>query len=231
MNSLMIPGYIEQSGNVGAPVKHVWEGDGLNHFARESQVLQRDFVRITFRGVGAMALGIAEWIAWRFENALPSVDLKDCIEACWAGLIDPLYRNEWNWPKVKKIEGPVEGPSAQACYLLDEVMRLVSLSSNGAASKSIYLVYLARHVLPKKTPFDNWLKMTLARMAELYPRKSMGPLGPPVPREALDSSFVPEQTPDLLRTFLAGLKPGTNAYLKTPDQMIARGFKGTPYVI
>ena len=231
MNTLTISDYIDQTGNVGAPVTHVWEGDGLNYFARESPPLQGQFVLITFRGVAAIALGTAEWIAWRFEGVSPSVDLLDYIEACWAGLIDSLYRKEWNWPKDAKIEGPVDRPLAQTCYTLNEIMRLISVSSNGAASKSIYLIYLARHVLPRKPPFERWLKTTLTRMGELYDRDTIGPLGPPVPRQALDPAFAPKQAPELLRAFLAGLKPGVNPYLRTPDEMTALGFKGKPYTI
>lgn len=226
---MVIPDYIAKAHISGAPVRHTWKSD--EHFIRDSPAMEKQFFATTFRGVAAIATGTAEWIVWRFEGLSESSDAKQYIEACWAGMINPLYRVEWRGKKEADITGPIEQPLAHCCALLDRVYHLATIKSNGAAGNAIYLAYLARHVMPKKAPFEDWLKFAFSRCAEMYPRSQADPLGPPVPREALDAhfSFDPTKAPALLSNFLERLDPSTNPYLRSADEMITLGFIGTPY--
>jgi hypothetical protein len=72
----------------------------------------------------------------------------------------------------------------------------------------------------------------MTRLQNLYPLNSEEKLGEVVPQEALDPTldFQIEQTEPFVNRFLRSLDYRTNPFLNSPEQMLDRGFKGTPYV-
>jgi hypothetical protein len=229
MSQPTLPTYIAAAKIEGLPIRHSWESE--DHFIHDSPAMENLLFPIAFRGVASIATGISEWIIWRFEGLTDSTDAKQFVEACWAGLIDWRYRTEWRKSRETNPVGPIDSPLASMYDLLNRVFQLAAIKSNGVGGNTIYLVYLARHVLPRKPPFENWLKGVLGRFAEAYPRKQPNPLGPPIPRQALQPNFESnaEESAELLRQFLSGLNPSANPYLRQPDEMIKLGFAGTPY--
>lgn len=224
------PPHIQRSSVIGAPITYTWAGTAA--YNRENVDLLFRFEDISLRGVLAIAAGISEWIAWRLEGLAPTRDTLLFIEAVWAGDIAPEYTIGWDWEREPPFKGPAQRPLFHTCELLLEVFNSCDAAGAGSASQwSVYLTYLARHVLPDSKPFDDWLTATLDRLAKLCPRNDQQPIGDPVPREAVnvDRPFDAAEIPHLLDTFLKGLDPDDNRYLRKPKNMLALGFRGTPY--
>lgn len=229
---LTIPEHIRASGVAGAPITYKWHG--TDDYNRERPELMSRFQTTSIRGVLALASGIAEWIAWRLDELSSYHASLQFIEGVWAGQVAPEYLIGWDSEHEPDLEGPAERPLYHTCELLLKVYNRCDADDTGGASRwSVYLTYLARHVLPKpKTKvFDAWLVAALDRMAAAYPRRKSDPLGVPVPREALDIGvpFDPARSAELVGAFLAALDPALNPYLAPPKQMRADGFTGTPY--
>jgi len=55
----------------------------------------------------------------------------------------------------------------------------------------------------------------------------------PVPREFFEPGFEYSELAahEAWKKFLQTLRPAENTYLRTPEEMKAEGFKGTPYVL
>jgi hypothetical protein len=119
-----------------------------------------------------------------------------------------------------------------AFKLLDEVYD----SASRAQASSPYVGCLAKlviHVLGKPKPFKDWCELTLRRLVKLSPAKKQDMAGPPVPREALDPEFdfEEEMTNELLAKFLQTLDYKQNPFLRSPEQMMQKGFEGIPYTL
>jgi hypothetical protein len=228
---LIIPKYIEAAMVRGVPVKHKWKSS--EHFEKESPKLEAQLYETSFRGILGIAAGVAEWIAWRFDGLGNCQPTFQFIEAVWAGQIDPDYTIRWEWPTGVKVEGPIERPLAHANGLLGTIFGLFTILENGICQETVYLTQLARYVVPNKSAFDNWSKTILARLAQSHPHDDADERGPLIARQIVDPDFdyQPEQTTDLVRDFLAGLDYKNNPYLRSPEDMISLGFKGTPYSI
>lgn len=234
---LTIPKYIEDTGIQGAPIKHRWSEEASDDvYARESPKMEDLMDEISFRGVLALSAGISEWIAWRLHGLSNYEEPLQFIEAVWAGVIDHRYTIEWEWAENRKYTGPIDGPLAHSNGLLNSIYRYFCIRENGITMEAVYLIFLARHVMPKKKVFEDWLKTMLSRLTELYPREEYEneeeeELRPPVFREVLDPvfDFKPNIATELLSDFLKRLDRSDNPYLRSPEKMQALGFEGTPY--
>jgi hypothetical protein len=150
-------------------------------------------------------------------------------EAAWAGSVDWRYakyyemRRDWH--------GPVRGPLALAVAFMVDVLNRVNqqdLPEISAAS----IVNLGRHVIAKSEPFNQWFDWAIKRLEDLFPRDPEDPIGPAVPREALnpDLAFQVDQTEELINRFLTDLDIRSNPFLSPPAKMLDEGFEGTPYL-
>ena len=177
---------------------------------------------------------MAEWIAWRFEGMSDFRAPLDMIEASWAANVDIKCCKIPTVAEFEERKGPVHGVLRATKDLVAGTLRSYNApTAKNLAGKTIYLCFLARHVLPEKRVFDKWRVSTLDRLAKDYGRSSDDVKGEPIPREALDTTteFHDERAPAMIAQLLANIEASvpTNPYLRTPDEMTAAGFEGTPY--
>jgi hypothetical protein len=238
------PKYIETSGIIGAPIKYQWNSDlGLKFFAaKDLNIRMHDAINASnFKAKMGLAIAISEWIIWRFDGHANLNDAHNRIEAAWASVIDPLYSKELSLQMTKDDNvAPVEGPLELALCLLGKIHGRYCKGNIYLAAPIVNLAMLARHLMPDKKAFDSWLSTALRRAAQVFPRgvtydRKTGTYDAshekPVPREFFDPNWVYTEAAAeaALRAFLQTLDPKQNPYLRTPEEMKAAGFKGTPY--
>lgn len=121
-----------------------------------------------------------------------------------------------------------------------------------AAGQAVSMVRTALGAAGKK-PFESWLEQVLERLQQvaLNPRVAVRArqrdqrfdwhveakfirenVGPPLPPSLLDTRLRPEVSTlgAQYAQFLGGVDWKTNPFLATPEVMVKRGFKGSPYV-
>lgn len=231
---LAIPDYIRRLEIADATVAYGWNDADPGSIHRQDDRLATIIARTTDRGVVALSCGFAEWIAWRLHKRTDVLVLLNEIEAVWAGIIDWHYLGPLNrsgsGPKRKESQGPVLGPVFSTFYLLgDVVWRAKRRHYSGEASSC--LSTLAAHMLPDPQPFLEWRGEAIKRLSTFYPFALESRVGPRVPREALDPdcAFQSDMADEQLARFLRSLDYKRNPFLRSPDEMIADGFEGTPY--
>lgn len=233
---LTMPGYIKESGVVGAPVSYDWnDAFPESHFPEDERLGHR-IAKTRRRGVVALSSGFAEWIAWRFRPLVDTAVLLSEIEAVWAGIVDWRYvrplATSPNAPARDAWQGPERGPVRAAFRLLSQVVTFVKKSSYPADASSA-LSNLASYVMPDPKPFKEWRRFAVQRLAELYPTDMKDMLGPAIPREVLDPGidYKPGMANALLASYLQSLDYEKNPFLRSPEEMMAEGFQGTPYIL
>jgi hypothetical protein len=93
------------------------------------------------------------------------------------------------------------------------------------------LALLVDHVSERHPAFETWLSETLRRAHARFPRTDPPPEQEPlVPKDFFQSDFAWRNgvAQESLDRFVKTLDPGTNPYLRSPDQMRAAGFTGQP---
>jgi hypothetical protein len=229
MPTLSIPAYILHADVQNKPVAHAWRGAA--DFTRENDKLAQQLTTLSLRARLACAAATAEWIYWRLRGETDFDAPLQMIEAAWAANCDVRYCQTPTVSEFEDRKGPVNGVLRASKDILANVLRSYKAESAGSlTSRTVYLYFLARHVLPDKVAFDAWLKAAIKRLALLYPHVE-GQLGEPVPREAMNTEedFQKADAPRLLAEFLGRLTPAENRYLRSPEQVLAEGFAGTPY--
>jgi hypothetical protein len=235
---LTIPAYIQESGVVGAPIKHKWNDEDLPTFYTESDRIESLIAKTTTAGAVALALGCLEWVGWRMSKSTDVAVISDAIEALWAGIIDVNYvrslresslalkRDEW--------QGPGRGPVFVVYKQLKGLQKCLELKEP-ASPEASSAVRLGKFVIPQTKPFEEWWRFALKRLASAHPDKEEGQddIGKPIPRDALDPSidYKPGDAKRYLSRFLKGLDPAANPFLVSPREMKKAGFKGEPYKI
>jgi hypothetical protein len=234
--SLSLPDYIRQAGVVGAPVGYKWDDEDADEFYPEDEKISYLLDKICYRGVVALSAGFAEWVAWRLSQPCDARILLQEIEAVLAGIIDwdyvgPLGQSP-QAPNLKKYRGPECGPIAAAFYLLAQIVSLARKSRFSYPEASV-LSELALYVVPDRKAYKSWRRSAIRRFTALYPKREDDLVGPPIPREALDTlhDYEPQKAAEYLRAFLPGLDPAENPFLRSSDEMVEGGFKGTPYAL
>jgi hypothetical protein len=230
--ALQVPNYIAKAKIVNIPIKHRWDDANFEKaYLTPDEKLRNRIDMTSDRGVIAVSLGFAEWIAWRFEDDPSHLTLLQLIEASWAGLVDWRYLSS-EVPKLKwkEWQGPVRGPICAAYKLLRDVIRLIR-TEQFASPEAVCLSRLTLYVLPKAEPFKEWREFAIARLANTDPNREEDRLGRPIPREAIDPDFdyKPEQAHEPISTFLKGLDYSGNPFLASPERMKKEGFESTPY--
>jgi hypothetical protein len=183
----------------------------------------------------ALSAGSAEWVAARWPRLAEPALLPE-IEAMWAGIIDWRYMyppvSSSIMPKGEDCQGPERGPICDAFLTLSNVIGRAQRSASTLAHCAT-LSQLAIHVLPDASGFKEWRRAVIERVTALYPRQKEDPIGPPIPREALDPNqqYQPEMAQELLARFLRGLDYRKNPLLRSPEDLRQQGFKGTPYAL
>jgi hypothetical protein len=240
------PEYISELGVVGAPLRYKWSNDlALEFYAAKDQNLKLyDAVDLsTYRAVMALGIVVTECIVWRFKGLTNLTDSMNRVEAAWASSLDPTYARSLKIEFTKDndrefVEGPLE-LAMRVLNILDTRFRKGLIYLPGTVVKQ---AILAQHLFPDKKKFSNWLSDLLKRTAEAFPRTVKydrkteiydASLEKPVPPQFFSTRFTYSEAAarDAWNQFLQSLKPAENPYLRTPDEMIAAGFEGTPYVL
>lgn len=120
----MIPPHIEAAGLRGKPVDYEWdEADTLQYYDRTSKQLSDRILPLSPRARLALTAGITEWIVWRLDGLSDFADLRQFVQAVWAGVHDGRYVIEWTRPPNRELRGPVLKPQWIAARLLSDVFR------------------------------------------------------------------------------------------------------------
>jgi hypothetical protein len=189
--------------------------------------------RVSDRAILALAIGMAEWVAYRFEPLTDDRTPWQFLGAVWAAGVDWRYLSE-TWDSQTGEEdwsGPVRGALKASMMAIDEVVYSARLGGN-VTNGARWVSNIATHVLPTAEPFREWRDRTLERLAVLYPRHEDDLIGEVVPREVLDleREFRVSETEVLINHFLRSLDHNGNPFLALPEELLQDGFTGTPYV-
>jgi hypothetical protein len=215
------------------PVQYSWNPNDRLFYYREDPRFEKRLAAICNRGVVALSAACAEWVAARWPKLAEPVLLPE-VEAVWAGVVDWRFLKPPvtapNAPQGEAWKTPEAGPVRDAFYSLADVVGRAQRSASTLASCAV-LSQLAIHVLPAADMFKEWRRAVVERLTNLYPRDKDSPIGPPIPREALDPQYPyePALANDLLRKFINQLDPAGNPFLRAPQEMKDLGFEGTPY--
>lgn len=246
----MIPPHIEAAGLRGKPVDYEWdEADTLQYYDRTSKQLSDRILPLSPRARLALTAGITEWIVWRLDGLSDFADLRQFVQAVWAGVHDGRYVIEWTRPPNRELRGPVLKPQWIAARLLNDVFR-AHQRRVPTRPKLMNLAFLAQHMVKGSRAYKTWLTEVTARLARLSPISDFTrefyktldhtaeewqafEFGAPVPREAMDTSspFDSSQTSDLIDAYLRQLDPNSNRFLNTKEQLKDAGFEGEPYTV
>jgi len=225
--------YIPLADIADRPADYVWNDRDPLFYYREDPRFENRIAKICARGVVALSAGFAEWVAARWPRLAEPVLLPE-IEAVWAGIIDWRYlippTSVASMPKGEDCVGQERGPICDAFFSLANIAGRAQRSSS-LVSHCAALSQLAIQVLPDPTGFKEWRRTIIERLTGLYPRQKDAPLGPPIPREALDPQYAYQAgaATELLTRFLQGIDARQNPFLCSPEDMSRQGFQGTPY--
>lgn len=197
---------------------------------------------VTLRAKIAVAIGMYEWIVFRFQGLLADPLPLDLAEGAWCANIDRTYMEYVELDRQDWL-GPIRGPIWCAATWLLPAIYFSDDQPEEWESGAIYLSRLAQHVLPDPSVFERWLGATVERLASLYslpPPDRFDDLfgeheedrrGPLIAREAIEPAFPyqPEGARRLIDTFLRSVDYRTNKLLRSPTEMLENGFTGTPY--
>lgn len=226
-----VPNYIKRTGLRTNEIRYTWDDwDVDKSYEPLDKDVRAQMALVTHRANVAFTISCAEWIYWRFSTVSDDLAPIQYAEAAWAAIIDWRYTKYFEPPDADWM-GPVRGPLSLAIiFVVNAIERMVHDDLPEIASASI--LALTKHVLPSDQAaflsWDSWARQTAAA---LYPRNPANPRGIVVPREAMDpdADFCLDRTPDLIASFLSGLDPDSNPFLRTPAEMLACDFRGVPY--
>lgn len=210
--------YIPVAQLVAMPVEHEWDDDDpYEALGSGDDSLSAELKTVSDRARKAFAIAVAEWVIRRFGPPPDEFPL-DYLEASWAGLQDWELQQIWE-PPQDRYRGPAGGA-------IDLAVRTVTnchtaLGMGGGDTEGAFLSKIAVYVIPDPGAFLAWRAKAVERLKRLYPRNDADPMGPPVPREALDpavalDALATEKAAKLGRAFVAGLDFARNKFLVRP---------------
>jgi len=207
--------------------------------------------KIGYKAVIGVAATLTELITQRTKRFYPDIDAQQFapkIESLWAGAIDPLYLKTFHFGYDYRDGDGVIIPFYPnwhvIIYLIGDYMENSYYTHNYLMNLSM----LARHLMPNKKLFDNWFAETMRKTTETFPclydykdlnrndyeAKYDCSADIPVPREFFfDSEFQysEDTAKPVLNAFLQSLDYNNNPWLCTPEEMLEKGFQGTPYKV
>lgn len=197
------------------------EWDVHEYFDFPNEDLERRLAAISGRGAIALTLAVGEWICERYSQVSADPAPLQCLEAAWAEQMQPdlsgyIETEDDEWRGV--IRGPlsiVMTIANDALFCLDE--------DDETQIRAAWMTNLARHVLPRREAFEEWLAKVVDRLALYHPIEGSDAeslasdefsLGRPVARELFDSTeeFVSIEESALIQRFLASVD-SQNPYL------------------
>ena len=239
------PNWIELSEQEKRHIRFIWDDTrSLKDFTGDATEVLRASMKISLRARMVLAMGLYEWVVWRFEGLHERTEPLQIAQVGWCATVDPRYmrffeltRGDWR--------GPVEGPLWCAATWLQPAMSLGHQFPKGVYDALSFLTRMGLHVLPNVDRFQDWLQVVLDRLIQMYPVTPDNPfedlfdrhlsqrLGPLIGQNILD----PDGEPNALRgvsfleqTLLEARDTG-NPFLSSPEDLIEAGFTEDPYVI
>lgn len=221
-----IPDYIAAAQIADPVIQYTWDDwHPRKAYGRRSDEVIDRLAKVTVRAKIATAIGIYEWIVYRYENLLNDSTCKQFAKAAWCGNISMKYMNYVELDELDPDEwlGPIRGVLRSATTILNELLFLWQ-DDVEPALHTAFLSGLAIHVLPDPTPFLSWQNVIIKRMNLLYTAPEEDPFdnffeedrgGALVPREALDPKFPfnPKLTASLIKSFLSSVDFRSNLFL------------------
>jgi hypothetical protein len=227
---LPIPQYILRANPASDTINYEWDDWQIPRtYEPVDEELYRRLDGLSLKANIAFCAAAAEWICHRFDTLSDDPVPYLHLESIWAGVVDGRYFDYWEPPDANWM-GSVRGPLSMAIIFTIEAGVQAGEDAHPSLSGA-RISRLAEHVLIDPQPFQKWRQRVLERLEELYPLDEEDKAGDVVPREAFDPEFGfdPGMTEALINRFLARLDWRTNRFLRSPDEMLALGFRGTPY--
>jgi hypothetical protein len=246
------PNYIVKSGIAGAPIDFKWGHPSAHIGPYEGTALHDAVYRLTHCAAVTLAAGLEEWSVVRFQGMVDTALYLAQAEGILTWAIDPRY---YKGPSaLENVESP---PAESAMSVLADLACNATRKTYRKypcifPHTQVHQAFLLRYVIPKagRKAFDGWMTLVLKRLAEVAarPENPIGDFesyenqeaydlaqrpyrGVPIPLEALDPEFdyQPAMREELLDHHLRSLDWEHNEFLRSPDEMKALGFEGTPY--
>ncbi len=248
-SSLTIPAHIAAAGIAGRSIDFEWDDNNIRqYYCGESNERLNNKIRpLSPRGKLALSAGIAEWVIWRFHGLSDFTDALDYVTAVWAAVIDSRYLSGWRLPEHGTWVGPALEPQWIVAHALGRVFGVGQQRWSNTYEVG-YLASVAHHIVGRHEAYRAWLEAAMERLTKLslipestrafyktirHTRAEVDAFdwGAPVPRAALDTTYEYDvaRAPADLDAYLRGLDPARNPYLATREELIAKGFEGTPY--
>jgi len=232
-----------------------WNDDDYSKFSSLFLTNNRLFnvlKRIGYKAAIGVAVTLIELIQKRSKKLFPFIDVTkefdSKIESLWAGAIDPLYLKTWDYGDDYYDENGDATVYAADWYIM---YFLINEYMAGTFCVHRYLVNLsmiARHLTPDKKLFDKWFAEIIRKTSEEFPctydyadlnfddkdAKYDCSVDAPIPREFFfdpEFKYSEETAKSVLNIFLQSLDYNNNPWLCTPEEMLKKGFKGTPYKV
>ena len=226
-------------------LQFVWDDARVDEdFTGDASEVLSAALRMSVRARMALAVGLYEWIVWRFDGLHRRTEPKQVLEAAWCACVDPRYLNHYEFTR-DEWEGPIEGPLWCAmAYLQHGLPKGYDLE--GDLYDALELLYLlAAHVVPKDAHMEPWLETILQRLVQHFPLQPEAEipfddlfdhrigerLGELIGRDALDPNLPLDAARDrrFLASMLAEGHNSENPYVASPEDLEEQGFEGAAY--
>lgn len=215
-------------------------------FADAEYSLNKAVCGIGYKASIALVSAVSEWILWRLSKHIDTKKTSQLIEAWYAGSIDFSYMNLDQLFVENEQEDHFEGPIVVMIIIMDMIKSRYECKSYYIHEYILNIILLARYISPEKKIFDQWLSEKIQLISSKFPcRYNYNELDEDAEDEIYDDSQ--EETPprdiffeklasldsfpikEKLNEFLSSIDYKTNPFLSSPEEMIAKGFKGKPY--
>ena len=151
------------------PLRYLWDDTRASaDFRHDAQDLLEAMAPASHRAHLALALGLYEWVVWRFHGLHRDPVPLQLLEAGWCAAVDPrclgffvLPRDAWH--------GPVRGPLWCAMTWLQAALQDGPHRPEEVDDGVDYLYRLAMHVLPNTAPLQDWLAWLVPRLVRQSP--------------------------------------------------------------
>lgn len=248
---LPLPPYLQTAPITGRPVTHRWgPGEAMSAFGNTNRTVEGQLAQLSFRALLGLAAALGEWMHRRFEHLHDDQEMRLAIEAMWAASIDIRYLvvDAMRFPQDKA--SPIHGPLQALKWEFVNAADIYGELDFGLVRYLRGDANLVNFTLPDNKAFQAWFKTVLPRLATLSTpsardaadgdpddaadgQAGTDPLlwGTPLPREAFDPGFPLDGADPvaLIDTLLATVSATPNPFLRTPADLVAAGFVGTPY--
>jgi hypothetical protein len=221
--------------------------------------LMRRLWGVTHCGQITQLAGLLYWAGWRLKNHAPAPARRFLLmaPAMFAYQIDALYFDRGPVPEYEEYEDEFT-PALSAAFEIEGYARRALDKERywneyyTPVRPTFHMAHLVTHIMPKELQkkLKSWLREAAARVHAAAPKPEEDRKKPEefpsdeaycawiathqgsaLPPQILDPAFTYDesQRKALVDEHLKALNWRDNPYLRSPEAMVAAGFKGTPY--